>query len=75
MNYIYILYILYIYIKRVGALLPIYSTPPLLFKTHPTAMFIYVNESSLKMMKNAFYSILKALFVLKIFKFLSFFVM
>ena len=28
-------------------------------------------ESPLKMMKNAFYSILKALFVLKIFKFLS----
>ena len=28
-------------------------------------------ESSLKMMKNAFYFILKALFVLKIFKFLS----
>ena len=33
--------------------------------------FIYFNESSLKMMKNAFYFILKALFVLKIIKFLS----
>ena len=30
-----------------------------------------VNESPLKMMKNAFYFTLKALFVLKIFKFLS----
>ena len=29
------------------------------------------NESRLKMMKYAFYSILKSLFVLKIFKFLS----
>ena len=28
-------------------------------------------ESPLKMMKNAFYSILKALFILKIFRFLS----
>ena len=32
---------------------------------------ICVTESPLKMMKNAFYSILKAFFVLKIFKFLS----
>ena len=32
---------------------------------------IYLIESPLKMMKNAFYFILKALFVLKIFKFLS----
>ena len=30
-----------------------------------------VNESPLKMMKNAFYFTLKALFILKIFKFLS----
>ena len=30
-----------------------------------------VNESALKMMKNYFYLILKALFVLKMFKFLS----
>ena len=29
------------------------------------------NESPIKMLKNAFYSTLKALFVLKIFKFLS----
>ena len=34
-------------------------------------LFIYFNESPLKMMKNAFYFILEALFVLKIFKFLS----
>ena len=33
--------------------------------------FICFNESPSKMMKNAFYFILKALFVLKIFKFLS----
>ena len=35
--------------------------------------FICFSESPLKMMKNAFYFILKALFVLKIFKFLSWF--
>ena len=34
-------------------------------------IFICFNKSPLKMMKNAFYFILKALFVLKIFKFLS----
>ena len=34
-------------------------------------IFICFNESPSKMMKNAFYFILKALFVLKIFKFLS----
>ena len=33
--------------------------------------FLCFNESSLKMMNNAFYLILRALFVLKIFKFLS----
>ena len=33
--------------------------------------FISFNYSPLKMMKNPFYFILKALFVLKIFKFLS----
>ena len=33
--------------------------------------FICFNDSPSKMMKNAFYFILKALFVLKIFKFLS----
>ena len=32
--------------------------------------FIYVNEISLKMTKNSFYFTLKALFVIKIFKFL-----
>ena len=35
-------------------------------------LFICFNENSLKMMKNAFNFILKALFVLKIFKFLTF---
>ena len=41
--------------------------------SHVPKKFIFTcfNESSLKMMKNAFYLILKALFVLKIFKFLS----
>ena len=34
-------------------------------------LFICFNESPLKIMKNAFYFILKALFVLKITKFLS----
>ena len=33
--------------------------------------FICFNDSPWKMMKNAFYFILKALFVLKVFKFLS----
>ena len=33
--------------------------------------FIYFNESPLKMMKNAFHFMLKALFVLKILKYLS----
>ena len=32
--------------------------------------YIFFNDSSLKIMKNAFYFILKALLVLKIFKFL-----
>ena len=35
-------------------------------------IFVCVNESPLKIMKNAFYFILKALFILKIFKFLCF---
>ena len=35
------------------------------------AFFICFNDSPSKMMKNAFYFILKALFVLKIFKFFS----
>ena len=34
-------------------------------------LFIFFHESPLKMMKNAFYFILKALFVLKVFEFLS----
>ena len=34
-------------------------------------LFICFNDSPLKMMKNVFYFILKALFALKIFKFLS----
>ena len=37
----------------------------------PSNFFIYFNDSPSKMMKNAFYFILKALFVLKIFKFWS----
>ena len=36
-----------------------------------TIYFICLNKSPLKIMKNALYLILKALFVLKIFKFLS----
>ena len=38
---------------------------------HPKKSFICFNETSLKRMKNAFYFILKAPFVLEIFKFLS----
>ena len=34
-------------------------------------VFIYFNDSPLKIIRKAFYFILKALFVLKIFKFLS----
>ena len=34
-------------------------------------LFFFLNESPLKLMKTAFYFILKALFVLEIFKFLS----
>ena len=37
----------------------------------PKKSFYLLNESPLKVMKNAFYFVLKALFVLKIFKFLS----
>ena len=37
----------------------------------PKKRVIYFIESPLKMLKNAFYFTLKALFVLKIFKFLS----
>ena len=38
---------------------------------HKKILFVGFSESSLKMMKNPFYFVLKALFVLKIFKFLS----
>ena len=38
----------------------------------PKKFFVCFNDSPLKMMKNALYFILKALFVLKIFRFLSF---
>ena len=34
-------------------------------------VFIWFNESSIKTLKNAFYFMLKALFILEIFKFLS----
>ena len=37
----------------------------------PKKFFVCFNDSPSKVMKNAFYFILKALFVLKIFKFLS----
>ena len=37
----------------------------------PKGIFMYFIESPSKVMKNAFYFILKALFLLKIFKFLS----
>ena len=37
----------------------------------PSKKIIYFNDSPLKMMKNAFYFILKALFGLKIYKFFS----
>ena len=37
----------------------------------PKKSFIWFNESPLKLMKNAFYFILKVFFVFKIFKFLS----
>lgn len=36
-----------------------------------TATFIFFNEGSLKIMKDPFYFMLKALYVLEIFKFLS----
>ena len=40
--------------------------------SHLPKKFVYLlSESPLKFMKNAFYLILKALFVLKVFKFLS----
>ena len=42
-----------------------------LLKSEKKFLFISFNESPIKKMKNPFYSILKALFVLKIFKFLS----
>ena len=38
---------------------------------HAKNIFIYFNDSSSKMMKNGFYFILKALFILKILKILS----
>ena len=38
---------------------------------HLPKRFLCLIENPLKMMKNAFYFILKALFVLKLFKFLS----
>ena len=40
-----------------------------LAKVGISPFFIYSNESPLKVMKNAFYFILKSLFVIKIFKF------
>ena len=51
----------------------IYELGTLKFGLSPSKKFLLVsfNKSSLKMMKNASYFILEALFVLKIFKFLS----
>ena len=37
----------------------------------PSPIFIYFNESPLKMMKNAFHFMLKAVLVIEIFTFLS----
>ena len=55
-----------------GDIVELYFTRILKSNSHPPKnCFIYVNESLLKMVKNAFYFILKAFFVLKIFKFLS----
>ena len=42
------------------------------FLTFQKSLFLLSNESSLKTMKNAFYFLLKIVFVLKIFKFLIF---
>ena len=39
--------------------------------SHLPIFFIFFNDSPLKLMKNVFYIILKSVFVLKIFKFLS----
>ena len=49
----------------------IYSPPPLKKGGKGLKCVIYFNDSPLKMIKNALYLILKAIFVLKIFKFLS----
>ena len=56
-------------VERKGALV----TNGLKSDSHLLKNFIFIcfNENPLNMMKNAFYFILKALFVLKIFKFLS----
>ena len=49
-----------------------FSRASLILKAHSQSLRQFLaTESSLKMMKNAFYLTLKALFVLKIFKFLS----
>ena len=50
-----------------------FSSPsPIYEKVNPSSnCVIYFNKSPFKMMKNAFYFILKPLFALKIFKFLS----
>ena len=52
-------------IMRLGLLLKVGLSP------YKKKIFIWLNDSPSKMMKNVFYFILKALFVLKIFKFLS----
>ena len=50
----------------------IIQTDALKLNSHlPKTFFIYLNDNLSRMMKNAFYFILKSLFVLKIFKVLS----
>ena len=64
MHYVFMPYIVYC---NANALVIIKSDSHL-----PKKVFIiYINDSPSKMMKNSFYFILKALFVLKIFNFLS----
>ena len=59
-------------LKRKGPVIGPCGTPALQSGSHlPKKIFICFNNCPSKMMKNVFYFILKALFVLKIFKFLS----
>ena len=63
----------FVEVSRCGTLInliPVFSIKVGLSPSKNT-FFICFNDSPSKMMKNAFYFILKALFVLKIFRFLS----